>query len=62
MPAGLAAGVPMVQVVVLQHNPGGQSGVVAPAMTCTFNDAVSLLGTVYVKKRRDSRFIPAPVP
>jgi hypothetical protein len=30
------------------HNPGDQSGVVAPAMTYTFNDAVSLLGSVYV--------------
>jgi len=30
------------------HNPGDQSGIVAPAMTFTFNDAVSLLGTVYV--------------
>lgn len=30
------------------HNPGDQSGVVAPAMTYTFSDAVSLLGSVYV--------------
>jgi len=30
------------------HNPADQSGIVAPAMTYTFNDAVSLLGTVYV--------------
>jgi hypothetical protein len=30
------------------HNPGDQSGVVAPAMTYTFNDAVSMLGSVYV--------------
>ena len=30
------------------HNPRDQSGVVAPAMTYTFNDAVSMLGTVYV--------------
>jgi hypothetical protein len=30
------------------HNPGDQSGVLAPAMTYTFNDAVSLLATVYV--------------
>jgi hypothetical protein len=27
------------------QNPGDQSGIVAPAMTYTFNDAVSLLGT-----------------
>jgi hypothetical protein len=30
------------------HNPGDHSGIVAPAMTYTFTDAVSLLGTVYV--------------
>jgi hypothetical protein len=30
------------------HNPRDQSGIVAPAMTYTFNDAVSLFGTVYV--------------
>jgi hypothetical protein len=30
------------------HNPGDQSGIVAPAMTYTFNDAVSLLGAVYL--------------
>jgi hypothetical protein len=30
------------------HNPGDGSGIVAPALTYTFNDAVSLLGTVYV--------------
>ena len=30
------------------HNPGDHSGIVAPAMTYTFNDAVSLLGAVYV--------------
>lgn len=30
------------------HNPGDQSGIVAPAMTYTFNDAVSLLGSIYV--------------
>ena len=30
------------------HNPGDQSGIVAPAMTYTFSDAVSVLGTVYV--------------
>lgn len=30
------------------HNPGDQSGIVAPAMTYTFNDVVSLLGSVYV--------------
>ena len=30
------------------HNPGDRSGIVAPAMTYTFNDAVSLLGTVHV--------------
>jgi hypothetical protein len=30
------------------HNPKDQSGIVAPAMTYTFNDAVSLLGSVYV--------------
>ena len=30
------------------HNPGDGSGIVAPAMTHTFNDAVSLLGTVFV--------------
>jgi hypothetical protein len=30
------------------HNPGDQSGIVAPAMTYTFNDAVSVLGAVYV--------------
>ena len=30
------------------HNPADQSGVVAPAMTYTFNDAVSLLASVYV--------------
>jgi hypothetical protein len=30
------------------HNPGDQSGIVAPAMTYTFNDAVSLLGSVYL--------------
>lgn len=29
------------------HNPGDRSGIVAPAMTYTFNDAVSVLGTVY---------------
>jgi hypothetical protein len=30
------------------HNPADQSGIVAPALTYTFNDAVSLLGTVYI--------------
>jgi len=30
------------------HNPADQSGILAPALTYTFNDAVSLLGTVYV--------------
>jgi predicted ABC-type transport system involved in lysophospholipase L1 biosynthesis ATPase subunit len=30
------------------HNPGDQSGIVAPAVTYTFNDAVSMLGSVYV--------------
>ena len=30
------------------HNPADQSGIVAPALTYTFNDALSLLGTVYV--------------
>lgn len=30
------------------HNPGDRSGIIAPAMTYTWNDAVSLLGTVYV--------------
>jgi hypothetical protein len=30
------------------HNPGDQSGIVAPAITYTFNDAVSVLGAVYV--------------
>ena len=30
------------------HNPGDRSGILAPAMTYTWNDAVSLLGTVYV--------------
>ena len=30
------------------HNPRDHSGIVAPAMTYTFNDAVSLLGSVYV--------------
>jgi hypothetical protein len=30
------------------HNPGDRSGIVAPAMTYTFNDAVSLLGSIYV--------------
>ncbi|HET9361768.1 MAG TPA: hypothetical protein VFO58_18580 [Vicinamibacterales bacterium] len=30
------------------HNPGDRSGIVAPSMTYTFNDAVSLLGGVYV--------------
>ena len=30
------------------HNPGDASGIVAPALTYTFNDAASLLGTVYV--------------
>ena len=30
------------------HNPRDQSGIVAPAMTYTFNDAMSVLGTVYV--------------
>ena len=30
------------------HNPGDGSGIVAPALTYTFNDAVSVLGTVYV--------------
>jgi hypothetical protein len=30
------------------HDPGDQSGVVAPAVTYTFNDAVSFLGSVYV--------------
>jgi hypothetical protein len=30
------------------HNPGDRSGVLAPAMTYTFGDAVSLLGSVYV--------------
>jgi hypothetical protein len=29
------------------HNPGDRSGIIAPAMTYTWNDAVSLLGTVY---------------
>ena len=30
------------------HNPGDQSGIVAPAMTYTSNDAVSVLGSVYI--------------
>ena len=30
------------------HNPTDRSGILAPAMTYTFNDAVSLLGSVYV--------------
>jgi hypothetical protein len=30
------------------HNPADQSGILAPAMTYTFSDAVSLLGSVYV--------------
>lgn len=30
------------------HNPGDSSGIVAPALTYTFNDAVSLLGSVYI--------------
>jgi hypothetical protein len=30
------------------HNPADRSGIVAPAMTYTFNDAVSLLGSVYI--------------
>jgi hypothetical protein len=30
------------------HNPADRSGVIAPALTYTFTDAVSLLGTVYV--------------
>jgi hypothetical protein len=30
------------------HNPADRSGIVAPAMTYTFNDAVSLLGSIYV--------------
>jgi hypothetical protein len=30
------------------HNPGDRSGIVAPAVTYTFNDAVSLLGSAYV--------------
>jgi hypothetical protein len=30
------------------HNPADQSGILAPAFTYTFNDAVSLLGSVYV--------------
>lgn len=30
------------------HNPGDRSGIVAPAITYTFDDAVSLLGSVYV--------------
>ena len=30
------------------HNPADRSGIVAPAMTYTFNDAVSVLGSVYV--------------
>ena len=30
------------------HNPSDQSGIVAPAMTYTFSDAVSVLGAVYV--------------
>ena len=30
------------------HNPGDRSGIVAPSMTYTFSDAVSLLGGVYV--------------
>ena len=30
------------------HNPADRSGIVAPAMMYTFNDAVSLLGSVYV--------------
>ena len=30
------------------HNPGDQSGIVAPALTYTFNDAVSLLGSAYI--------------
>jgi len=34
------------------HNPGDHSGIVAPAMTYTFNDAVSLLGSVHVSYGR----------
>lgn len=30
------------------HNPGDRSGIVAPALTYTFNDALSVLGSVYV--------------
>ena len=30
------------------HNPGDRSGIVAPALTYTFNDAVSVLGAVYL--------------
>jgi hypothetical protein len=30
------------------HNPADQSGIVAPALTYTFNDGVSLLGAVYL--------------
>jgi hypothetical protein len=30
------------------HNPGDHSGIVAPAMTYTFNDAVSVPGSMYV--------------
>ena len=30
------------------HNPGDGSGIVAPALTYTFTDAVSLLGSVYL--------------
>ena len=30
------------------HNPADQSGIVAPSLTYTFNDAVSLLGSLYV--------------
>jgi hypothetical protein len=30
------------------HHPGDGSGVVAPALSYTFNDAVSLLGSVYI--------------
>ena len=30
------------------HNPGDGSGIAAPALTYTFNDAVSLLGSVYI--------------
>ena len=37
------------------HNPGDQSGIVAPAMTYTFNDAVSLLGSIYVPYGRPPR-------